>query len=125
MDCPSIADRLRNPIDRRMGTGNAVLILRLPLMPTGHEERTGKERIQGMLQAVHSIPIEHHPAVHEVDANRPDVALPLTLLELVHVVSKISDFEQEVVATVTYMLRSGRIRLVGNFRDFPVEFLCD
>jgi hypothetical protein len=30
-----------------------------------------------------------------------------------------------VIATVSYMLRSGRIRLMGSFRDTPAELLCD
>ena len=41
---------------------------------------------------------------------------PCTLLELVRVLSEITDDEHEVVATVIHMLCSGSVRLVGNFR---------
>ena len=39
-----------------------------------------------------------------------------TLLELVQVVSEVTDDDREVVATVVHLLRSGRVRLNGNFR---------
>ena len=39
-----------------------------------------------------------------------------TLLELVRAVSDVTDDDREVVATVSHLLRSGRVRLVGNFR---------
>jgi hypothetical protein len=42
---------------------------------------------------------------------------PCTLLELVRVLSEITDDEHEVVATVIHMLCSGSVRLIGNFRD--------
>ena len=41
---------------------------------------------------------------------------PCTLLELVRVLSEITDDEHEVVATVIHMLCSGSVRLIGNFR---------
>ena len=41
---------------------------------------------------------------------------PCTLLELVQVLSEITDDEHEVVATVIHMLCSGSVRLIGNFR---------
>jgi len=40
-----------------------------------------------------------------------------TLLELVQAVSDEARTDQEVVATVLHMLRSGRVRLRGSFRD--------
>ena len=40
----------------------------------------------------------------------------LTLLELVGSVCDETDSDDEVVATVLQMLRSGRVRLCGNFR---------
>ncbi len=43
----------------------------------------------------------------------------LTLLELVRAVGEVTDDENEVVATVLYMLRSGRVVLCGSFRDEP------
>ena len=44
-----------------------------------------------------------------------------TLLELVRVISEVTDSEREIVATVTEMLRSGRVKLCGNFRGVPPE----
>jgi hypothetical protein len=40
-----------------------------------------------------------------------------TLLELVRAVDEVADNELEVVITVLHMLRSGSVRLAGNFRD--------
>ena len=45
----------------------------------------------------------------------------VTLLELVTAVAEVTTDEREIVATVMYMLRSGHVRLAGNFRDEPVE----
>ncbi len=70
------------------------------------------------------IPIDHRPAIHEIPTGTVDEPQPVTLLELIEAVSEVSNTEQEVLATVTYMLNSGRIRLSGNFRDTPVEKLC-
>lgn len=39
-----------------------------------------------------------------------------TLLDLVHAVSEEADDEDEVVATVIYMLTKGSVRLTGAFR---------
>ena len=39
-----------------------------------------------------------------------------TLLELVGAICDVTSNDEEVVATVLYMLRSGRVRLCGNFR---------
>ena len=44
-----------------------------------------------------------------------------TLLELVHELGEITTDEREIVATVMWMLSSGRIKLRGNFRDCPLE----
>jgi fatty acid-binding protein DegV len=38
-----------------------------------------------------------------------------TLLELVQSVSEVTSNDEEVVATVTYLVNSGRVRLCGNF----------
>ena len=45
----------------------------------------------------------------------------LTLLELVQAICDVTDDDSEVVATVRHMLRSGRVRLCGNFRRAAVE----
>lgn len=47
--------------------------------------------------------------------------LDVTLLELVTAVAEETSDEREIVATVMYMLRSGRARLTGNFRDEPLD----
>ena len=44
-----------------------------------------------------------------------------TLLDLVQAVCEVTTDDREVVATVRHLLRSGRVRLCGNFRDAPPE----
>ncbi len=44
-----------------------------------------------------------------------------TLLDLVRSVSDVTDDEAEIVATVVHMLKSGRVRLCGNFRGRSVD----
>jgi hypothetical protein len=44
----------------------------------------------------------------------------LTLLELVRAVGEVTENEREIVATVLHLLRSGRVRLRGNFRGAPL-----
>ena len=60
------------------------------------------------------IPIEHQLAVHEIDPSMDSGLEPLTLMELIDAVGEVSDTEEEVVATVTYMLRSGRVQIVDD-----------
>lgn len=43
-------------------------------------------------------------------------AVETTLLELVQTVGELTEDDREVVQTVVELLRSGRVRLVGNFR---------
>jgi hypothetical protein len=45
----------------------------------------------------------------------------LTLLELVRAVGDVTEDEREIVATVLHLLRSGRVRLRGNFRGAPLS----
>ena len=45
----------------------------------------------------------------------------VTLLELVGAIGEVTDDDREVVATVVEMLRSGTVRLRGNFRGTPVR----
>jgi hypothetical protein len=45
----------------------------------------------------------------------------VTLLDLVRTIGEITEDEGEIVATVTEMLRSGRVRLCGNFRGTPPD----
>ena len=44
------------------------------------------------------------------------MALNVTLLELVNAVSEHGRSEAEVIATVVYMVNSGRVRLCGTFK---------
>ncbi len=44
-----------------------------------------------------------------------------TLLELVRTLGEFTDDDREVVATVVHLLRSGRVRLNGNFRGCSPE----
>jgi hypothetical protein len=60
-------------------------------------------------------------------ATRPAAPLephPCTLLELVRVLSEITDDEHEIVATVLHMLSSGSVRLIGNFRGSRFDDFC-
>ena len=60
-----------------------------------------------------TIPIEHAPALHQIATEAPeatDAVPPLTLLELIQAVDEISESEAELVATVEYMMASGRLR---------------
>ncbi len=77
-----------------------------------------------MSQTTIAVPIEHIPAVHLVPTDGPSEPQDVTLLELIEAVSEVSETEQEVLATVTYMLNSGHVRLAGNFRDMPISKLC-
>lgn len=40
-----------------------------------------------------------------------------TMLDLVNAVAQDATSEAELIATVVYMVNSGRVRLCGNFRD--------
>jgi hypothetical protein len=44
-----------------------------------------------------------------------------TLLDLVRVIGEVTHDDREIVATVLHMLRSGRVRLSGNFRGVPFD----
>ena len=45
-----------------------------------------------------------------------DVVVETTLLELVTTLGELTEDDREVVTTVVELLRSGRVRLIGNFR---------
>ena len=47
----------------------------------------------------------------------------MTLLELVDAICDVTDDEREVVATVLHMLRSGVVKLNGNFRGAKIDEL--
>ena len=50
------------------------------------------------------------------EVTRLTEAQSTTLLDLVRAIGEVTDDDREIVATVLHMLRSGRIRLSGNFR---------
>ncbi len=59
---------------------------------------------------------------HVLLANTGDAPVPrLTLLELVAAVAEVADSDDEVVATVEHLLASGRVRLVGQFRNRDLD----
>ncbi len=60
-------------------------------------------------------------SIHREQIARMPVACESTLLELVCVVNEFATNEAEVVATVTHLVRSGRVRLCGNFRGSLLE----
>lgn len=77
-----------------------------------------------MASASTVIPIDHQPMIHEIDT-RPNLEpQSITLLELIEAVSEVSESDQEVVATVSYMLESGRIRLAGGYDEQVITQLC-
>ena len=55
------------------------------------------------------------------------MARNVTLLELVRAVAKYARSDREVVATVAYMVNSGRVRLCGNFKGarFDLDALAE
>lgn len=72
-----------------------------------------------MAMTMRTIPIEHTPKVRELFAEEPlstDPLPPLTLLELVQAVDEVSDSEDEVIATVQYMIASGRLQMASPAR---------
>jgi hypothetical protein len=61
----------------------------------------------------------HHGSQEQIA--RMPLACESTLLELVRVVNEFAASEAEVVATITHLVRSGRVRLRGNFRGSLLE----
>lgn len=56
-----------------------------------------------------------------IDLGAEAPQIQITLLELVQTVSECSNTDAETVATILSMLRSGRVRLNGNFRETLLE----
>ena len=52
---------------------------------------------------------------------KPQEARVTTLLDLVAAVADSAKTEEEVVATVTHLINSGQIKLIGNFRGADVR----
>jgi hypothetical protein len=61
------------------------------------------QRASALRRLIQPVPAEAAPA-------------EATLLDLVYAVSEQTEDDREVVAAVLHLLRSGRVRLVGNFR---------
>ena len=55
------------------------------------------------------------------------MARDVTLLDLVSAVAKYARSDREVIATVAYMVNSGRVRLCGNFKGtrFDLDALAE
>ena len=49
-------------------------------------------------------------------ATGADSVVETTMLELVTTLGELTEDDREVVTTVVELLRSGRVRLIGNFR---------
>ncbi len=73
-----------------------------PKRPIDHPMEGGFLMAQTATTALYELPYEE--------------AVQTTLLELVETVGELTDDDREVVATVIQLLRSGRVRLTGNFR---------
>ena len=75
-----------------------------------------------------AIPVEHLRHVQEIETDREfdgeSDADSLSFLDLVEAVAEFSDSEQEVVATVMHMLRSGRVHLRGSYPEPAAAKLC-
>ena len=62
------------------------------------------------------------PALQRPTAEAPELqVIETTLLDLVAAVSDSAESEAEVVATIADLLRSRKIRLIGNFRRADVR----
>ena len=61
-----------------------------------------------------AIPVKHHSTMHESETATNVDTRPLTLMELLDAVGEVADNEEEVLAAVSYMLKSGRVHLADN-----------
>lgn len=59
------------------------------------------------------------PDTAAVESSAPST----TLLELVQAILESTDDDREVVATVLHLLRTGQVRLCGNFRGAHLDLL--
>ncbi len=51
----------------------------------------------------------------------PGGCVETTLLALVQALAEVTEDDREIVAVVIHMIRSGRVRLVGSFRDQRID----
>jgi hypothetical protein len=61
--------------------------------------------------------------LHAGESTRLPGARVTTLLDLVRAIGDVTNDDREIVATVLHMLRSGRLRLSGNFRGVLSDVL--
>ena len=54
-------------------------------------------------------------------SSRPDEQTEMTLLDLVMAVADSADSDEEVVATISSLLSSGQVLLIGNFCDEALD----
>lgn len=74
------------------------------------------------MRALTTTTIESGPLLElALDAAGTEAPVETTLLELVRAVDEVADNEDEVVATVLWMIRRGSVRLRGNFRGSMLE----
>jgi hypothetical protein len=73
-----------------------------------HRGRSGGNEVAATVVAIR----DHMPREERIDT---------TLLALVQAVAEVAESEREVVATVVALLRSGRVRLTGTFRNAPLS----
>jgi hypothetical protein len=83
-------------------------------MLTLDPDSRGSERI--MTQVAHRL-ARLEPVLAGVEAAEPET---LTLLDLVAAVADAAESDEEVVATIQYLVETGRVHLIGNFCDGDV-----
>ncbi len=65
--------------------------------------------------------VEQAVRTHEEQEAKSQEARVTTLLDLVAAVAESAKTEAEVVATVTHLINSGQIKLIGNFQGADVR----
>jgi hypothetical protein len=90
--------------------------------------RTGRMKLaRGMLhlramdQSVPEVPVMTDPLLPDLRPARRGPGRDLTLLDLVRAIAESAKSEAEIVATVTSLINSGRVTLVGHFRGADVK----
>jgi len=61
------------------------------------------------------------PVAERLRACHAGERIETTLLALVQALSEVTEDDREIVATVLDLLRRGRVRLIGTFRDQILE----
>jgi hypothetical protein len=79
-------------------------------------KRTDEASIMGAIVKRVPFRTRRHP-------RRRDGRIDTTLLELVQTLARNTSDEREIVSTVRHLLRTGRVRLIGNFRGHRIDTL--